>query len=382
MEQGFEYYAFISYKREDEKWAKWLQKRIENYRLPAIIRKSDSILPIKLRPVFLDQTDIQPGLLKDELSQQLENSRYLIVICSPMSAKSEWVGEEISQFIALGRADRIIPFIIEGEPYSNNSETECFHPVLKEELPELLGVNINEKGKEHRLIKREKAVIRLLSKMLAVSFDSLWKRQRRRRIRQTISLTILVITMLATLAATWKYNQPFNTQLSIRETTFHNENLGVPERGGTITVFYPDGDSLVKTFKNLEDMIYFNNVPGHYHNIKSKVCFRLWGFEETDTVMALSQRMILSVKRDNTYSKVHGYVRNALTDIFMEGITVQVANQSTVTDSNGYFVLEIPLEKQQKSYEAILIGNSKKGEPQTVYPTQKKESLTNTLYFE
>ena len=25
MEQPKEYYAFISYKREDEKWAKWLQ---------------------------------------------------------------------------------------------------------------------------------------------------------------------------------------------------------------------------------------------------------------------------------------------------------------------------------------------------------------------
>ena len=39
METGFEYYAFISYKREDEKWAKWLQKKLEGYKLPTIIRK-------------------------------------------------------------------------------------------------------------------------------------------------------------------------------------------------------------------------------------------------------------------------------------------------------------------------------------------------------
>ena len=26
--------AFISYKREDEKWAKWLQKNLEHYKLP------------------------------------------------------------------------------------------------------------------------------------------------------------------------------------------------------------------------------------------------------------------------------------------------------------------------------------------------------------
>ena len=29
MEQTKEYYAFISYKREDEKWAKWLQDKLE-----------------------------------------------------------------------------------------------------------------------------------------------------------------------------------------------------------------------------------------------------------------------------------------------------------------------------------------------------------------
>ncbi len=29
MEDNKEYYAFISYKREDEKWAKWLQDKLE-----------------------------------------------------------------------------------------------------------------------------------------------------------------------------------------------------------------------------------------------------------------------------------------------------------------------------------------------------------------
>ena len=35
MEAAKEYYAFISYKREDEKWAKWLQRELEHYLLPA-----------------------------------------------------------------------------------------------------------------------------------------------------------------------------------------------------------------------------------------------------------------------------------------------------------------------------------------------------------
>lgn len=36
---SYKYVAFISYKSEDEKWAKWLQRRIENYRLPATIQR-------------------------------------------------------------------------------------------------------------------------------------------------------------------------------------------------------------------------------------------------------------------------------------------------------------------------------------------------------
>ncbi len=36
-QEGYTYYAFISYKREDEKWAKWLHKKLQEYRLPSQI---------------------------------------------------------------------------------------------------------------------------------------------------------------------------------------------------------------------------------------------------------------------------------------------------------------------------------------------------------
>ena len=35
MVQGKEYYAFISYKQEDEKWAKWLADELEHYKFPS-----------------------------------------------------------------------------------------------------------------------------------------------------------------------------------------------------------------------------------------------------------------------------------------------------------------------------------------------------------
>lgn len=63
--QRFQYYAFISYSHADEKWAKWLQKKLENYKLPNIIRKeSDGRIPMHIRPVFRDQTDLGLGNLE------------------------------------------------------------------------------------------------------------------------------------------------------------------------------------------------------------------------------------------------------------------------------------------------------------------------------
>ncbi|MDR1859839.1 MAG: toll/interleukin-1 receptor domain-containing protein, partial [Bacteroidales bacterium] len=199
MEQGFEYYAFISYKREDEKLAKWLQNKLEGYRLPSVIRKEVPRLPKRIRPIFRDKTDLGAGLLTDSLRNELEKSRYLIVVCSPQAAKSEWVGKEISAFIEMGRADRIIPFIVSGEPNSN-SEQECFHPVIKEKVPETLGINVNEIGKQQAFVK-------VAAKLLDLRFDTLWNRFQRQQRKNRIIAAIAGLLLLLSIGYIWDYNR-------------------------------------------------------------------------------------------------------------------------------------------------------------------------------
>ena len=65
MAQEKEYYAFISYKREDEKWAKWLQHKLEHYKLPSNVRKENAALPKDLRPVFKDTSELASGVLSE-----------------------------------------------------------------------------------------------------------------------------------------------------------------------------------------------------------------------------------------------------------------------------------------------------------------------------
>lgn len=182
--------AFISYKREDEKWAKWLQNRLEYYKLPAEIRNNNPNLEFYDQPrhVFKDTTDLSGGVLAKAIKDGLDSSKFLIVICSPRAAKSEWVCKEVQEFIDSGREEYIIPFIIDGEPYAKNSENECFPKVLKTLAGEreLLGININENG-------RDAAAVKVVARLFDLKFDMLWDRfQREERKRRKISISIVI----------------------------------------------------------------------------------------------------------------------------------------------------------------------------------------------
>ena len=184
MSQVKEYYAFISYKREDEKWAKWLQNKLENYKLPTSLI-NDSNLPREIRPVFRDKSELSGGVLSDAINNELGLSKFLIVVCSPNAARSVWVGKEVQAFIDLGRAGFIIPFIVDGKPYASDPKEECFPQTLLRLPPdqELLGINIDDSG-------REAAVVKVIAQMFGLKFDSLWRRhERAQKIRRMAIIT-------------------------------------------------------------------------------------------------------------------------------------------------------------------------------------------------
>ncbi|MDE6023433.1 MAG: toll/interleukin-1 receptor domain-containing protein, partial [Muribaculaceae bacterium] len=200
-------FAFISYSHCDMAVAKWLQNNLESFKLPTEVYNDIEAKNRYLRPIFRDQSDLNTGILGDELRKHLEESKFLILICSKNSAQSSWVSDEAKAFVKMGRLDRIIPVIL---PDGSINERELFPEYLREYFAknpdkELLGINIGEIGKE-------KALMRVVSKMLNVSFDSLWKRhQRQKRIR------IASITCGAVLLAvlTYLFAIPVNVNVAI-----------------------------------------------------------------------------------------------------------------------------------------------------------------------
>ena len=207
-----EYYAFISYKREDEKWAKWLQNKLEHYRFPTNLNGRTD-LPKNIRPTFRDVTDLKPGLLAEEINNALCNSEWLIVICSPRSAKSPWVCKEAQTFIDLGRADHIIPFVIEGNPISNDREKECYPEALLNLTgsKELLAANISEMG-------CDAAAIKVVSRMFNIRFDTLWQRHEREKHRRhmwiIVELSVFMLAVIGIAAYIWQQNIILRSSIS------------------------------------------------------------------------------------------------------------------------------------------------------------------------
>lgn len=182
-----QYFAFISYKREDQKWAKWLQEKLEHYKLPTNLNGVGG-LPKEIRPVFRDKSELAAGVLANEINRALEQSKYLILICSRNASKSEWVNKEVQKFIEMGRTDMIIPFIIEDTTNPKISLEDCFPRAILD-LPsdkELLGVNINEMG-------REAAAVKVVAYMFGLRFDDLWQRHERERKRRRYYITSVII---------------------------------------------------------------------------------------------------------------------------------------------------------------------------------------------
>ena len=267
VRQSFEYYAFISYSRKDEAWAKWLQKELEQYRLPTILRKEQQSLPGKIRPIFRDKTDLTTGQLQTALHKELDSSKKLIVLCSPASAKSEWVNKEVQRFIDDGRIEDIIPLIVDGVPNSGG-EDECFMPALK--LPEeeqILGVSIPELGKKD-------ALLRVIAGLLDIKFDQLKRRHEQRRKRQNIMRTAVacacaVVGSIVGYTA-WDYYVP-------HEALYNDYVLkwGVPEGIVELTKEQAagmEGHYRITTQKGLvRELVYLNSAGKPMEHLESEL---------------------------------------------------------------------------------------------------------------
>ncbi len=107
------YIAFISYRHmeRDQKLSMLLRKKLEGWHLP-----KGSNLP-KKRRVFRDTDELPTSAnLGDDIENALQDSGWLIALCSEEYTESLWCRREIAKYIEMGRKDRILPVLVSGEP--------------------------------------------------------------------------------------------------------------------------------------------------------------------------------------------------------------------------------------------------------------------------
>lgn len=303
-----------------------------------------------IKPVFFAPTDIQPGGLSEELQERLKASRHLIVICSPHSAQSEWVGKEIAFFHSLGRTDNIHFFIIDGIPHSGNKDTECFNPVIEElGLPEILGANIHERVYRWSWMNRERAYVQLITKLLGVEFDTIWQRHRR-LLRQKITTCVIgVIAVIAALLCVYINTQPVDVGISLNEATVHNDSL--PPLKDAVVTIYLDNETKTGTIHSLEHRVVFANIPHNVIGKKVHLTMKCNDWIPVDTTFILTKNIAINMARDpRRYGNVTFRLWSIKMDRGVANIKVSVAGLGAVTDTEGYVNMFIPLEKQNTRY--------------------------------
>ncbi|MBC7985928.1 MAG: toll/interleukin-1 receptor domain-containing protein, partial [Sphingomonadaceae bacterium] len=183
------YSTFISYNHRDRAWASWLHRALETWRVPKRLHGRDAPfgrIGERLPPVFRDREELATSAdLAESVKQALAEAATLVVICSPNSAKSRWVDEEVRAFIAMGRQDRIRLVIVDGEPHSGDPATECLPPAILEMASEPLAADAR-RGQDGR----SAAKLKLLAGILDVPYDELRQRETARRQRR---LTLIAI---------------------------------------------------------------------------------------------------------------------------------------------------------------------------------------------
>lgn len=351
MEQEeYKYYAFISYSSHDTAWGKRLQRKLEGYRMPATLCSEHGWERKPIKPVFFAPTDIQLGGLSEELQERLRASRNLIVICSPNSAKSGWVGQEIAFFHSLGRTRNIHFFIVNGIPHSDNPDTECFNPVIDElGLPEILGANIHEKVYRWPWLNRERAYVQLITKLLGVEFDTIWQRHKRLLRQKIAAWGVGIVAVIAALVGVWVNSQPVDVSVSLNETTVHNDKLP-PLKDAVVTIEL-DNEVQTDTIHSFEEQGVFANIPHNAIGKRVHITLRCNDWQTVDTTVVLTNNVTVNISRNpHKYGDVFFLLWSTKKEQGEGNTKVMIANQELSSDAEGYVRTFIPLENQSTQY--------------------------------
>jgi hypothetical protein len=201
-----DYVAFISYSHagSDVRWAKWLHRAVESYRIPTKLIRSGR--GRRVGKLFRDEDELSASAdLSSAIRSALDRSRFLIVICSPRSASSAYVSAEVQYFIESGRRDFILLLLVEGEP--DESFPACLtgegplpnSRLLDARVP--LAADVRKSTGGSSRAKKRLAKLRIIASILDCRFDDLRLRDQEGQTRVAVVASAVLLLVLGVVAA-------------------------------------------------------------------------------------------------------------------------------------------------------------------------------------
>ena len=244
MDKSYKYRAFITYAHKDENQARWLRKKLEKFSVPKnLVGKKGKFgkIPSRLYPIFRDRDEL-PGSaqLGSVIEEALNDSSHLIVLCSPNAVKSRWVNEEIRLFKKMGKGDRILCLLIDGEPMADDlahsKGKECLPLAVRrkiddngeliDEIDEPGAADLRESGDGEK-----NALLKIVAGLLGLGLDEIKQRHmiaKQRKLAVIASFSVLLAFTGIGLAA-YAFNQKQNAneaeQSANEERITAQENL-------------------------------------------------------------------------------------------------------------------------------------------------------------
>ena len=213
----YKYKAFISYrhKEPDMQAAEKLQKLLESYKPPKQFAEKK-----KTWRIFRDVSELQSSSdLSEDIRAAIEDSEFLILICSPSYNESKWCRQELIHFRELhgDTNDNIITLLVDGEPDKAFPELLRFvdmksadengnETTVKVEV-EPLAANIKADNLKDSMKKLNTEYLRIAAPLLGCDFDDLYQREKKREAQRKMRIigsafaVLSVITVISAASA-------------------------------------------------------------------------------------------------------------------------------------------------------------------------------------
>ena len=190
----------------DARIAKVLAESIQHYRLPSGVTLPDPSLGYQ-RTV----TDLSGDPIDDALKERLDNSRCLVLFCSPDTKSDPVILEKMEYFRSVHGQEQIVAVIVRGEPINSFPESFIEKKTVRRIMPDMSVVErvdtiepvaadlrADTRKRQRELLRYE--TVRITASVLGLHPDALEQRHRARR-RRAIAATLSVVGAVCLAAA-------------------------------------------------------------------------------------------------------------------------------------------------------------------------------------